>query len=277
MTHPIAGFLDGLMQGAERGTAFRWARDDRRQQQAFGAEDREYERARRLREEVAFNLSSDVARRQLNTPRLTEVSPGASLYDPDRREPVYTAPPRPDDGPDPIVTSWQQEGFPSLEAWQAYHLRISRGGGGSDDSPSRFRPGTPEHRQAEISKRIRSLRRPDQYGEIPMSLDDATAEATAEYERQYPSPSRAGSSGWGWGGGMARPGQPQPRPGTGGTAPAPTGPRSGGPSPFMRPGVSPAAPTVPFEERARQLDRQFPGDLKRIADQLRREGYDFDE
>lgn len=122
---------------------------------------------------------------------------------------------------------------------------------GDADPVNRAKPGSPEHRSAWLASRIRQFRKANEFGEI-MDLNEAVDEATAEYEAAYPPP-------------------PKPQ--------GPNLPRGGGPSPYMRrtQGGPAPAPAVPFESRVRQLERQFGGDPKRIADQLRQEGYDFDE
>lgn len=130
MTHPVTGFLEGLMGGVQAGTQFRWARDDRRQAQAEHAGDQEYEKARRLREDVAFELQQRVGNAQLDNlqgPHYTEVSPGATLHDPTGRGQDYTAPGG--QAERPLVQDWQKEGFQDQPAWMKYHEQISRAGG----------------------------------------------------------------------------------------------------------------------------------------------------
>lgn len=80
MTHPLAAFLDGTMDGIERGAEFRYRRDSRRQALSEHGEDREYERARRLREGVGHDLlmrgrEGDIAQQN----RTMEVEEGRRL------------------------------------------------------------------------------------------------------------------------------------------------------------------------------------------------------
>lgn len=102
MTSPLGQFLEGALGGVERGYQFRTGIEDRKRRIASEEDAAQYERARRLREDVAFGLQQRVLQGQLDAqaraanapPRLEEVSPGATLFDPVNRTPVYTAPER---------------------------------------------------------------------------------------------------------------------------------------------------------------------------------------
>lgn len=97
MTSPVAAFLDSLVGGVERGTAFRQQRDDRRLVLSEHADDRQYEQARRLREGVAAGLEGKILQYQadhLGEPSPVRLNPGETLHDPTGRLPDYTAPGR---------------------------------------------------------------------------------------------------------------------------------------------------------------------------------------
>lgn len=97
MTSPIAAFLNNLVGGAAQGYQFRAGIEDRKRNIRYEAEDREYEKARRLREEVGFGLQQRIGEAELtnlttpHAPPFEHVTVGDIGYTFDSAKGTYTA------------------------------------------------------------------------------------------------------------------------------------------------------------------------------------------
>lgn len=131
MTSPLAEFLNGLSGGAQQGYSFRTGIEDRKRRIASEDDAAQYEKARRLREDVAFGLQQRVGESNLETAAAQRANLTADNERQDRAASLSTYqtmfPTQ-----KPLVQDWQKEGFKTQQAWQDYHKDISRAGEGSN-------------------------------------------------------------------------------------------------------------------------------------------------
>lgn len=206
MTSPVAAFLDSLVGGVERGTAFRQQRDDRRLVLSEHADDRQYEQARRLREGVAAGLEGKILQYQadhLGEPSPVRLNPGETYYDPRGGHEPYTAPDReraPSGSdfelivaPDGTVQRVPKMGAPGVVP--GVRGRVPRDGSDPSLHP---RLGSQEHRKAWVAERAQKLYDGSRgYADsTPISMEAARDQAETQYDAAYgPPPSHAPSPG----------------------------------------------------------------------------------